>query len=96
MVGVHLVGGIVGSLLLGVLAEEAIGGVDGLLYGNGPLLWYQFVGVVAVMAFSFVATYAIAKLVDRTIGLRATAESEISGLDISLHEERGYVLTDAN
>ncbi len=96
VVGVHLVGGIVGSLLLGVLAEEAVGGVDGLLYGNGPLLWYQFVGVVAVMAFSFVATYLIAKLVDRTIGLRAEADDEISGLDISLHEERGYVLTDAN
>lgn len=96
VVGVHLVGGIVGSLLLGVLTQASVNGVDGLLFGNAALLWYQFVGVIAVAAFSFVATYAIAKLVDKTIGLRVTADHEISGLDISLHDERGYVLTDTN
>ena len=92
VVGVHLVGGIVGSLLLGVLAQASVGGVDGLLHGNAALLWYQFVGVVAVAAFSGIATFGIAKVVEATVGLRATDQQEADGLDISIHEERGYVL----
>ena len=95
VVGVHLVGGIVGSLLLGLLAEGAIGGVDGALYGNTVQLWYQFVGVVAVLIFSFVATWIIAKVVDATVGLRADDDAEAEGLDISIHEERAYVLSDS-
>ncbi len=94
VVGVHLVGGIVGSLLLGILAQASVGGVDGALFGEIATLWYQFVGVVAVLAFSFVASWLIAKVVDATVGLRVTDQQEAEGLDIALHEERGYVLTD--
>ncbi len=92
VVGVHLVGGIIGSLLLGVLAQASVGGTDGALFGNGSLLWYQFIGVVAVMAFSGVATYIIGRVVEATVGLRATDKEEADGLDITIHEERGYVL----
>ncbi len=95
VVGVHLVGGIVGSLLLGILAQASVGGVDGALFGEISLLWYQFVGVVVVLAFSFVVSYAIAKLVDATVGLRSDEQQEVEGLDITLHEERAYVLADS-
>ena len=95
VVGIHLIGGIVGSLLLGVLAQASVGGVDGALFGEVATLWYQFVGVVAVLAFSFVVSWLIAKLVDATVGLRVADRQESDGLDISVHEERGYVLTDA-
>ena len=95
VVGVHLVGGIVGSILLGLLAQGAIGDVDGALSGNVSQLWYQFIGVIAVLAFSFVATWIIAKVVDATVGLRADDNAEAEGLDISIHEERAYVLSDS-
>ena len=95
VVGVHLIGGIVGSLLLGFLAQASVGGVDGALFGEISTLWYQFVGVVAVLAFSFAMTWLIAKAVDATVGLRVSDQQESEGLDISVHEERGYVLTDA-
>ncbi len=92
VVGVHLVGGLVGSLLLGVFAQASVGGVDGALFGNFALVWYQLVGVIAVVAFSGIMTLAIAKVVAATVGLRATDKEEADGLDISIHEERGYVL----
>ncbi len=94
VVGVHLVGGIVGSLLVGVLAQASVGGVDGALFGNFAQVWYEAVGVVAVIGFSFVATWLIALLVDAVVGLRAEDGEETEGLDISLHEERAYVLAD--
>ena len=87
VIGVHLVGGLVGSLLLGVLAQASINGVDGLMFGNVRLLWVQLVAVIAVSAFSFIATWLIAKFVDRTVGLRVDPEAEGVGLDISLHGE---------
>ncbi len=94
VVGIHLVGGIVGSVLLGVLASNAVnGGVeDGLLFGGGGFFLKQVVAVVAVMAFSFVVSYVIARVLDATMGLRADERQEIEGLDITLHEERAYVL----
>jgi Amt family ammonium transporter len=95
VVGVHMVGGIVGSLLLGVLAQASVGGTDGALFGEVATLWYQFVGVVAVLVFSFVMSWLIAKLVDATVGLRASDQEEVQGLDLSVHEERAYVFTDA-
>jgi len=95
VVGVHMVGGIVGSLLLGVLAQASVGGVDGALFGEFATLWYQFVGVIAVLVFSFVVSWLIAKLVDATVGLRASDQEETQGLDIAAHDERAYVYTDA-
>jgi Amt family ammonium transporter len=67
------------------------GGADGLLYGGAALLGKQVLAVVAVMVFTFVATWIIAKIVDATVGLRVEERVEIEGLDISLHEERAYV-----
>ncbi|MGD2102934.1 MAG: ammonium transporter [Acidimicrobiia bacterium] len=95
VVGIHLVGGLVGSLLLGVLAQASVGGVDGALFGNGALLGYQFVGVIAVLAYSFIVTWLIARILKATMGLRAEDHEEEQGLDISLHDERAYVATDA-
>jgi Amt family ammonium transporter len=93
VVGVHLVGGIVGSILLGVFSQVSVneGGADGFLYGGAALLGKQVLAVVAVMVFTFVATWIIAKIVDATVGLRVEERVEIEGLDISLHEERAYV-----
>jgi Amt family ammonium transporter len=96
VVGVHLVGGIVGSVLLGIFAQASVNpaGADGLLFGNAALLGKQVVAVLAVLAFSFVATWVIAKIVDLTVGLRVEEHSEIDGLDITVHEERAYVMAD--
>lgn len=91
VIGIHLVGGVVGSILLGLFADGSINGEDGLFYGNAVLLWYQIVAVAAVAAFSFVVSWIIAKVVDAAVGLRVDANDEARGLDLSLHEERGYV-----
>jgi Amt family ammonium transporter len=96
VIGVHLVGGIVGSVLLGVFAQNSInGGVpDGLLFGGGGFFIKQVVAVLAVMAFTFVASYILARIVKALVGLRVDENQETEGLDISLHEERGYVLSE--
>ena len=91
VLGLHLVGGLLGSLLLGLFADGELNGVSGLFYGNPILLWRQTVAAAVVMAFSFAATWLIAKAVDWTVGLRAAADDEIRGLDLAMHEERGYV-----
>ncbi len=98
VVGVHMVGGIVGSLLLGILGEELFlgEGVKGLIYGGGDFFFAQIIAILVTIAFSGIVSYAIAKVVDATIGLRADEREELEGLDITLHEERGYVLTDAS
>ena len=96
VVGVHLVGGIVGSLLLGVFASTAVNpaGPDGLLFGDPGFLAIQALAVVAVMAYSFVMSYILARIIKAVMGLRVDDQAEVEGLDISLHEERGYALTD--
>ena len=97
VVGVHLVGGIVGSLLLAVFSDLRVNslGADGIANGGGSaLLVDQLVAVGATLVFSFVLSYAIAKLVDVTIGLRVTAEQENEGLDSSQHAESAYALTE--
>jgi len=85
--GVHGVGGIVGALLTGVFAVEAIGGTPGLLEGNPGQVWIQFEGIIATMIYSGVGAYIILKVVDMAIGLRVDKETEIEGLDINLHGE---------
>lgn len=104
VVGVHLIGGIVGSILLGVFAQYSInpdgltgsGGrhIQGLVYGGVGFFLTQILAVLAVLAFSFVSSYVLALVIDRLVGLRATEEQEFTGLDISLHEEQAYVLTE--
>ncbi|HEV2755051.1 MAG TPA: ammonium transporter [Actinomycetota bacterium] len=97
VVGVHLVGGIVGALLTGVFADTAINsaGFDGLLAGGGAgLLGKQVIAIGATLAFSFVASMALLKLVQATIGLRVTEEQEVSGLDLTQHAEAGYAFAE--
>jgi len=93
------VGGIVGSLLLGVFAQRSInpdglGGAQGLIYGDAAFFGKQVVAVVAVVVFGFVVSFILAKLVDAVIGLRASEEQERTGLDIALHEEQAYTLSE--
>ena len=89
--GVHGVGGFVGAILTGVFAAEMFGGV-GLANGIGAQLGLQFVGAGATIVYSGVLTFIIAKGLDSVIGLRVTADEEGQGLDIALHDERGFSL----
>ncbi|WRZ69930.1 ammonium transporter [Streptomyces sp. NBC_01257] len=92
VVGVHFVGGIVGTLLIGLFATAAMtGGAEGLLYGGGfGQLARQAVAVPAVAAYTFLMTYAIGKAVDRLMGLRASEDDELTGLDQTVHAESAY------
>ena len=95
VVGVHLVGGIVGGVLLAFFADPAaVDGsfLKGVFFGGGKLLGEQLLSIGAVLVWSFVVTYAIAKVLDATIGLRATADEEQLGLDRSEHAEAAYNL----
>jgi len=90
---VHLVGGLLGSMLLGLFADASVNnvGVDGLLLGGGgELLVDQLVASVATFGFSFVVSLALAKVIDMTIGLRATLDEELEGLDRTVHAESAY------
>jgi ammonium transporter, Amt family len=94
VVGVHLVGGLVGTLLVGlVAAPEAPAAVSGLFYGGGfDQLWRQAVGAGAVLLYSAVGTAIVALIVKYTIGLRVSDEDESSGIDEAEHAETGYDL----
>tara|TARA_B110000196_G_C21116720_1_gene650937 strand:+ start:468 stop:1760 length:1293 start_codon:yes stop_codon:yes gene_type:complete len=85
--GVHGIGGIVGALLTGVFAVEAIGGTPGVFEGNINQLWIQFVGILATIIYSAVATFIILKIIQVIMGLRVDDETEVEGLDINLHGE---------
>jgi ammonium transporter, Amt family len=94
VVAVHLVGGLVGSILLGFFADASINPVvtnEGVfLGGGGDLLVDQIVASVVTLAYSFVASIIIGKLIDVTIGLRVSEEAEDEGLDLSQHAEVAY------
>jgi Amt family ammonium transporter len=95
VVGVHLVGGVVGSLLLGLFADKAInpGGRDGVFLGGGwGLMGDQLVAVVATLVYSFVVTYVLCLVLKAVLpgGLRVDEEDEEVGLDLSQHSEVGY------
>ena len=94
VVGVHLVGGLAGSILVGVFATaDAPAGVNGLLFGGGvDQLNRQLIACIAVLIYSFVLTYIIAKIVDKTIGFRISPEAEAKGIDLSEHAESAYEL----
>ena len=97
VVGVHLVGGLVGTLLLGLFADTAINsaGSDGLFLGGGAgLLGDQALAAFATMAFSFTVSFIIAKVIDLAIGLRVDADTEAEGLDLALHAETAYAYGD--
>jgi Amt family ammonium transporter len=94
VIAVHLVGGLVGSILLGFFADSTINGVvtnEGVFLGGGAdLLVDQIVASVVTLAFSFVASIIIGKVIDLTIGLRVSDEDEDLGLDLSQHAEVAY------
>ena len=92
VVGVHLVGGLVGTIGIGFLGSaSAPAGVDGLFYGGGvDQLWRQVVGALAVLVYSFVVTYVIGTVIQRTMGFRLETEAEVAGIDLEEHAETSY------
>ncbi|MFB8041099.1 ammonium transporter [Streptomyces hydrogenans] len=92
VVGVHFAGGVVGTLLIGLFATSAMtGGTEGLFYGGGfGQLGRQALAVAAVATYTFLATYGIGKVLDRVVGLRASADEELTGLDQTVHAETAY------
>ena len=101
VVGVHLVGGLIGTLLIGFLADATnsptgTAGLtmnDGLFFGGGfGQLWAQTLGAVAVLVYSFVVTFAIGWVLHKTMGFTISEEEEVSGIDLLEHAETAYDL----
>ena len=90
VVAVHLVGGIVGTIMIGFVGVEV-----GLFNGGGTdQLVKQAIGAGAVLAYSFIATLIIGKIIDLTIGFRISGDQETAGIDVAVHAERAYELSD--
>jgi ammonium transporter, Amt family len=99
VVGVHLVGGIWGSLSIGLFGASAVNsiGLDGIFYGGGTdLMVKQLLGVGVVAAYSFIATLIIGFAIEKTIGFRVTREVEIEGIDLKEHAESAYEMTSSS
>jgi Amt family ammonium transporter len=97
VVAVHLVGGILGSLMVGLFADSELNPLtgDGLFFGGGvEQLGRQAIAVVIAFGYSFVLTYVLARILDATMGLRAAEADERRGLDLALHEEQSYVFSE--
>jgi Amt family ammonium transporter len=92
VVGVHFVGGVVGVSLIGLLATAVMtAGPRGLFYGGGfAQLGKQALAIVVVALYAFTMSFVIAKLVDRVMGFRLSAEEETSGIDLAQHAESAY------
>jgi Amt family ammonium transporter len=91
VVAVHLVGGAVGSVLIGLLAVEVLAGAPGLAYGGGAgMLGVQSLGVLAVAAYSFAVAWVIGTVIEKTMGFRVRPDAEIEGVDLHEHAEAGY------
>ena len=91
VVGIHLVGGLVGTLFLGFFANGT-----GLIYSGSPAqLLVQAIAALAVLIYSFVLAFIIGFVIEKTIGFRVKNEDEIAGIDLVVHGEEGYVLADA-
>jgi len=93
---VHGVGGILGTLLAGVFASDALGVFSGQGYNEGmdmiSQVSVQLTGIVATFTYTAVVTYLLLKLVDKMLTLRVDEEGEMRGLDLVEHDERGYDL----
>ena len=87
--GVHGIGGMVGALLTGIFAAPALGGYAEVASIRSQM-WIQFVSVAATIAYSAVGSLILLKVVDLTVGLRVTEDEEVTGLDITQHNEKGY------
>ncbi|CAB5239116.1 unannotated protein [freshwater metagenome] len=96
VVGVHLVGGIWGSLAIGIFGTHVVNsvGIDGLLYGGGAaLLGKQAIGVGIVLAYSFTVTLILGYAIEKTIGFRIKKDAEVEGIDLNEHAESAYEMT---
>ena len=99
VVAVHLVGGIWGSLSIGLFGTSVVNsvGLDGLFYGGGTtLLGKQALGVGLVFAYSFLATLIIGFIIEKTIGFRIKKDAEVEGIDLSEHAETAYEMTSSS
>jgi Amt family ammonium transporter len=92
--GVHCVGGIWGALATGLFASKLVNpqGADGLFFGNPKQFLIQAITVLVTIAYTFVTTFVIYKLVDLLIGVRVKEEEELMGLDLTQHHERAYTV----
>ena len=93
--GVHGVGGIIGALLTGVFAAEVLGGAgfgDGIS-GIGGQLLTQATGIIATIVYTGIVSFILLKILDSVMGLRVDEDEEAEGLDVALHDERGYNLS---
>jgi Amt family ammonium transporter len=88
--GVHGVGGILGSILVGVFAEPSVNGIKGLVFGDFHQFWIQLFAVVFTGVYSFIVTFAILKVLNKFEPVRVSEEAEIEGLDAALHGESAY------
>ena len=94
VVGIHLVGGIVGTLFIGFFSTTVVNsvGANGVFYGGGfDLLGKQALGVVAVAVYSFVVTLIVGVALEKTLGFRITRDAELEGIDFVEHAETAYV-----
>ena len=97
VVAAHGVGGTVGALLTGVFAQKALNGVaDGVLFGNPAQLGIQAAAVAATIVYSGVVSFLLLKLIGLVIPLRASADDESVGLDLTNHGEEAYVHGEGN
>jgi len=87
---VHGVGGLWGTVAVGIFATSAVNGASGLIEGNADLFFTQIFGAIVVMIFAFAVTYFLGWVVNRIIGLRVSETEEYVGLDLSQHGERAY------
>ncbi len=93
VVGIHGVGGFLGTLCVGIFASTLVNpaGADGLLYGGGSRLFLnQLIGVLAVGIYAFIISWVLLKIVDKILGLRVSEDSENLGLDLTEHSETAY------
>ncbi len=92
--GVHGIGGVLGVLLVGVFAAQAVNpaGANGLIHGEGRQLLLQFIAIAGCTAYSFILSFGLLKLVDKVVGLRVTPHQENIGLDLTQHSESAYTL----
>ncbi|HEY4786999.1 MAG TPA: ammonia channel protein, partial [Bacteroidales bacterium] len=90
--GVHGIGGIIGSVMVGFLATPSVqAGYAGALHGGWHQLWIQLMAVGVCIGYTGLITFGIFKLVDKFVGIRASDEEESAGLDLSLHNEMAYI-----
>jgi Amt family ammonium transporter len=92
VVGIHGIGGIIGTTCLGIFATASVnpGGTDGLLAGNPGFLGVQLLGIIVVGTYTFAMSWILLNLIDMVWGLRVSPEAEVEGLDISEHSETAY------